>query len=67
MRGLLAYYVQGRELPDGIEVSIQCWRAGEELDMGADNPRAQILRDTFRRFLQAGRIKLETRDLEESE
>lgn len=67
MRGLLDHYVQGKELPEGIEVAIQCWRAGAELDMRADNPRAQVLRDTFRRFLQEGRIKLATRDSEESD
>jgi len=59
MHALINRYVDGDDIPDGIDVSVQCWRAGRELDMRADNPRAQVLRDTFRRFLQAGRIELE--------
>lgn len=58
LRTLLDRHVDGLTPPDGIEVSIQCWRAGRELDMWDDNPRAAVLRDTFRRFLQAGRIQL---------
>jgi hypothetical protein len=58
MRTLLEKHVESQELPEGIDVSIQCWRAGKQLDMRSDNPRAQVLRDTFRRFLQAGRIEL---------
>jgi len=67
MRELIDRYVQGLEIPDGIDVAIQCWRAGQELDMNAANPRAQVLRDTFRRFLQDGRIKLAIRDSEDGD
>jgi hypothetical protein len=67
MRELLDRYVSGFAMPEGVEVAIQCWREGRELDMHAENPRAQVLRDTFRRFLQAGRVKLETRDAEDGE
>lgn len=58
LRTLLDRFVDGKEPPKGIEVSIQCWRAGRTIDMWDDNPRASVLRDTFRRFLQAGRIEL---------
>lgn len=58
LRTLLDRFVDGHRPPDGIDVRIQCWRAGREIDMWATNPRAQVLRDTFRRFLQAGRIEL---------
>lgn len=59
MKELLNHYVMGGELPAGVEINIQCWRAGQELDMWSDNPRAQSLRTAFRGFLQKGRIKLE--------
>lgn len=58
MRTLLDRVVDGIDPPEGIKVEIQCWRAGRTIDMWSDNPRAAVLRDTFRRFLQAGRIEL---------
>lgn len=62
MRGMVEHALDGGELPEGLDVRIQCWRAGRELDMRADNARAEVLRNTFRRLLHAGRITLAVRD-----
>ena len=62
MREMVEHALDGGELPDGVSVRIQCWRAGKELDMSADNPRAAVLRNTFRGLLQSGRIALALRD-----
>jgi len=61
MKALIERHLSGDELPEGVKVSIQCWRAGRELDMTSNNPRAETLRTTFRRFLQEGRIELAIR------
>ncbi len=53
--------LDGEPPPDGVRVKIQCWRAGKQLDMDRDNPRATTLRETFRRLLQAGRVPLALR------
>lgn len=63
MSELVDRYVSGQQdPPDGVSIRIQCWRAGTELDMWADNSRAITLRETFRRLLQAGRISLAVRE-----
>jgi hypothetical protein len=62
MRQMVEHALDGGTLPKGLDVRIQCWRAGRELDMGADNARATVLRETFRRLLHAGRIALAVRD-----
>lgn len=65
MREMVDRFVRGEMAPpEGVTVRIQCWRAGRELDMWADNPRADVLRQTFRRLLQAGRIALALRGSE---
>lgn len=53
--------------PEGVEVKIQCWRAGSEIDMDASNHRAHTLRETFRRLLQTGRVNLALRGGEEDD
>lgn len=67
MRELIERTLDGTPPPAGISVRIQCWRAGQELDMDASNPRAVVLRDTFRRLLLSGRIKLSLRAGEEDD
>jgi len=63
MAELVDRFVSGmQDPPDGVTVRVQCWRAGRELDMWADNSRAITLRETFRRLLQAGRISLAIRE-----
>lgn len=53
--------LDGEPPPEGVRVKVQCWRAGRELDMSLANHRADTLRETFRRLLQAGRVKLALR------
>jgi hypothetical protein len=65
MSELVERTLDGTPPPDGVEVNIQCWRAGSEIDMTSTNPRAAVLRETFRRLLQTGRISLAVRGSEE--
>lgn len=53
--------MDGEPPPAGVKVKIQCWRAGRQIDMSLGNHRADILRETFRRLLQAGKVPLEIR------
>jgi hypothetical protein len=65
MREMVDRYVSGDMAPpDGVTIRIQCWRAGRELDFWSDNPRALVLRTTFRRLVQSGRIALALRGSE---
>lgn len=54
--------IDGQPIPDGIEVRIQVWRAGHELDWEDGNHRAEQLRANLRRFLQRGEIELSVRE-----
>lgn len=67
MAELVERALDGTPPPDGVEVAIQCWRAGMEIDMDASNPRAGVLRETFRRLLQTGGISLEVRSSSEDD
>lgn len=67
MRELVERTLDGTPPPDGVEVRIQCWRAGLELDMSLGNSRATVLRETFRRLLLSGRISLAIRGSEEDD
>ena len=65
MAELVERTLDGTPPPVGVRVDIQCWRAGMEIDMDANNPRASVLRETFRRLLQTGVIALEVRSSSE--
>lgn len=47
--------------PEGIDVRIQVWREGRELDWEDQNSRAEVLRATLRGLLQSGRLALSVR------
>jgi hypothetical protein len=59
--------LDGTPPPDGVEVKIQCWRAGREIEMDVNNSRATTLREVFRRLLQEGAIALEVRHRSEDD
>lgn len=56
--------LDGQRPPEGIDIRIQAWRAGQELAWWQDNPRAAVLRNTIRRLLQNGRLTLPFRGSE---
>jgi hypothetical protein len=67
MTELVERALDGVPPPAGVHVDIQCWRAGSEIDMSSTNPRAMVLRETFRRLLQTGRVRLAIRGSEEDD
>jgi hypothetical protein len=67
MQQLVERRLDGRELPADLDIRIQAWKHGRELNMDDDNPRAGNLRSLFRRFLHEGRISLALRESESTD